>query len=369
MIWLAEWLIRLIYAALFGSLGALLLLLVRRFVTVRAGPRYTAALWGMLLFWMGMILLLSHRGRLRFDAFLFRHDLAFIVPPLLDLRFVDMSRIDRPNAGVSAWIFLPGYGGPNYREIKVEETAATAAVLVCFAVWLLGLLLFWLPVFRRYGQIRRALRHLQPAEDPEVRRLLSWECLWLGIREPVEAYLLPGQGLKKGIFSPCVVGLRSSALILPAELWARLSEGERDAVTAHELMHVRKRDNLRNLLLLVIQGMFWFAPPIRIALRACRQDLEYLRDVQVLGETATRRERKSYMKAILAVAEECAKHYRPVLHSGMLMGSGVGFRLRLLAEETERPVRAFLSRGLWFLTALAFPAVLVIFHWVVQLQR
>ena len=44
MIRLAEWLVHLTYAALFGSLGAVLLLLVRRFVTARAGPRYTAAL-------------------------------------------------------------------------------------------------------------------------------------------------------------------------------------------------------------------------------------------------------------------------------------------------------------------------------------
>ena len=41
MIRLAEWLVHLTYAALFGSLGAALLLLVRRFVTVRAGPRYS----------------------------------------------------------------------------------------------------------------------------------------------------------------------------------------------------------------------------------------------------------------------------------------------------------------------------------------
>jgi beta-lactamase regulating signal transducer with metallopeptidase domain len=361
MIRLADWLIRLIYAALFGSLGTLLLLLVRRFVTVRAGPRYTAALWTMLLFWMGVILLLLTTGRWnRFQYLLLRQDVVFSNIPLLALDLLDERRIDRPDAGVWARFWMPGLGP----QARMTGEAA-AVILVCFALWLLGLLLFWLTVLCRYGQMKRALRRLRPAEDPEVGRLLAWERLWLGIREPVEVYFLSGSA---GVFSPCAVGLRSSALILPAELWARLSERERDAVVAHELMHIRKRDNLRNLLLLVFHGVFWFAPPIRIALRVFRQDLEYLRDAQVLGETATRRERKGYMKAILAVAEECAKGYRPALHSGMLTGSGVGFRLRLLEEETKRPARVFLSRALWVLTAMAFPAMIVILHRVLDLQ-
>ena len=361
LIRLADWLIRLTYAALFGSLGALLLLLVRRFVTVRAGPRYTVALWTMLLFWMGVILLLLTTRRWnRFQYLLLRQDIVFSNIPLLGLTLMDERRIDRPDAGVLARFWMPGLG-PQARATG----EAAVVILACFALWLLGLLLFWLTVLRRYGQMKRALRHLRPAEDQEVGQLLAWEYLWLGIREPVEVYFLSGSA---GVFSPCAVGLRSSALILPTELWARLRPAEREAVVAHELMHVRKRDNLRNLLLLVIHGVFWFAPPIRIVLRVFRQDLEYLRDAQILGENAARRERKGYMKAVLAVAEECAEGYRPALHSGMFTGSGVGYRLRLLEEETKRPVRAFLSRALCVLTAMAFPAMIVILYRVISLQ-
>jgi beta-lactamase regulating signal transducer with metallopeptidase domain len=242
---------------------------------------------------------------------------------------------------------------------------AAAVILVCFALWLLGLLLFWLTVLCRYGQMKRALRRLRPAEDPEVGRLLAWERLWLGIREPVEVYFLSGSA---GVFSPCAVGLRSSALILPAELWARLSERERDAVVAHELMHIRKRDNLRNLLLLVFHSVFWFAPVLRIALRTFRQDLEYLRDAQVLGETATRRERRRYVEAILAVAEASAKHYRPALHSGMLTGSGAGFRIRLLRRGEKKAVPAALALLLWALVFAAMPAVLYVLRHILPLE-
>ena len=47
---------------------------------------------------------------------------------------------------------------------------------------------------------------------------------------------------------------------------------------------------------------------------------------------------------------------------------GAGFRLRLLEKETKRPVRTALGRALWVLTALAFPAVIVVFRGVVLLQ-
>lgn len=364
MIRLAEWLVHLTYAALFGSLGAVLLLLVRRFVTVRAGPRYTAALWIMLLSWMGVILLLSGRGRMRFNDFLFRHDLAFLVHPLLSLDFYDRRLVDGISDG-SVWARLWLRPIPQNWAAKGE---ASRILLVCFAVWLLGLLLFWLLVVYRYRQAKRTLRHLRTTEDPEIRELLRQECLWLGIRGSVEAFLLPASGTGKGIFSPCVMGFRDPVLLLPGELWGRLHPEGKEAVVAHELMHIRRRDNLRNLILLAFHSVFWFAPPIHIALRACRQDLEYLRDAQVLGETATRRERRGYMEAILSVAEECARHYCPTLHSGMFTGSGAGFRLRLLEKETKQPVRTALGRALWVLTALAFPAVIVVFRGVVLLQ-
>ena len=159
-----------------------------------------------------------------------------------------------------------------------------------------------------------------------------------------------------------MTGVRSPALVLPEELWSELSPEERDAVVAHELMHVRKRDNVRNLVLLVFHGVFWFAPVFRIALRAMRRDLEFLRDRQVLGEGATGREKKVYADAIVSVAERCSKGYRPALHSGMLTGSGVGFRVRLL-EGAEK--RGGLRPLAWLAAALfvfAIPAGMVVFY-------
>ncbi len=366
MIRLAEWLVRLTYAAIFGSLGSLLLFPVRRAVTVHAGPRYTVALWTVLLCWIGAILLLPEWGwaHMRFREFVYRHDLSFPVRALLALYFMDMWREYLPEDGVWARASLPRQPEPNV----IAKGEASAVLLACFALWLLGLLLFWVRVLVPYVRVKRALRRMTPADDPETREILQWEQLWLGIRGPVPTYRLPGAGPAKGVFSPCVVGLRSPALVLPEEVWRSLTAEEKDAVAAHELMHIRKRDNLRNLLLLVFHSVFWFAPVLRIALRTFRQDLEYLRDAQVLGETATRRERRRYVEAILAVAEASAKHYRPALHSGMLTGSGAGFRIRLLRRGEKKAVPAALALLLWALVFAAMPAVLYVLRHILPLE-
>jgi RND family efflux transporter MFP subunit len=49
-------------------------------------------------------------------------------------------------------------------------------------------------------------------------------------------------------------------LILPAELWARLGEAQQDAVLAHELAHLRRRDHWVRWLELAALGLYWWHP-------------------------------------------------------------------------------------------------------------
>lgn len=70
----------------------------------------------------------------------------------------------------------------------------------------------------------------------------------------VEARLSPE------IFEPGVVGLRRPMLLLPQGIIERLTLPELEAVIAHELCHVRRRDNLFAAIHMLIESVFWFHP-------------------------------------------------------------------------------------------------------------
>jgi len=59
---------------------------------------------------------------------------------------------------------------------------------------------------------------------------------------------------------PGVVGWIRPLLLLPQGIAERLSPSEMNAILAHELCHVRRRDNLLALIHMIVEAIFWFHP-------------------------------------------------------------------------------------------------------------
>lgn len=76
----------------------------------------------------------------------------------------------------------------------------------------------------------------------------------LNLSLPVEARS------SSGLLEPGVVGLWRPVLLLPAGIQDYLTPEQFDAVIAHELAHVRRRDNLLSAIHMVVEALFWFHP-------------------------------------------------------------------------------------------------------------
>lgn len=61
---------------------------------------------------------------------------------------------------------------------------------------------------------------------------------------------------------PSVVGIVNPVVLLPHRTLKRLTPAQIDAVIAHEVCHVRRRDNLAAALQMLAQALFWFHPLI-----------------------------------------------------------------------------------------------------------
>jgi hypothetical protein len=59
---------------------------------------------------------------------------------------------------------------------------------------------------------------------------------------------------------PGVVGWRRPVLLVPQGIEDHLTPRQLDAVLAHELCHVRRRDNLTSTIHMVVETVFWFHP-------------------------------------------------------------------------------------------------------------
>ena len=62
------------------------------------------------------------------------------------------------------------------------------------------------------------------------------------------------------MIEPGVRGVLRPVMILPANIADRLSEDQLDAIVAHELAHIDRRDNLTAAIHMIVETIFWFFP-------------------------------------------------------------------------------------------------------------
>lgn len=123
--------------------------------------------------------------------------------------------------------------------VATPAPPATSPVIpVLVAVWFLGCAVVLARWYARWGRIRRAVRAASP----------------LPIQAPVKVMSSPM------LLEPGVFGLFRPVLLLPDGIANRLTPTQLQAIVAHEMCHVRRRDNLAAAIHMVVEAVFWFHP-------------------------------------------------------------------------------------------------------------
>lgn len=97
--------------------------------------------------------------------------------------------------------------------------------------------------------------------------LAIWSVRWLRLRavvrsaRPVDVRApVPVRMSGSVLLEPGLAGLWRPVILLPEGLATRLSPRELDCVIAHEVCHLRRRDNLTAAIHMAVEALFWFYP-------------------------------------------------------------------------------------------------------------
>jgi len=113
---------------------------------------------------------------------------------------------------------------------------------LAMVIWLSGCALVLISWFRRWLRIRFAVRAASL-----IRRELPREFPIRVMQSPV-------------LLEPGIFGIFRPILLLPEGIAERLTPAQLDAILAHELCHVRRRDNLAAAIHMMVEAAFWFHP-------------------------------------------------------------------------------------------------------------
>jgi TonB family protein len=138
--------------------------------------------------------------------------------------------------------FLPGPGRIDQWALAIAWTLGAAAV----ATWRCT-------QWRSVARLARAATPLEHGREADALGRVSRRS-----RRSRRIQLL----LVDSSFEPGVLGVLRPRLLWPAGLSERLSDAELDAILAHELCHVDRRDNASALVHVVVETLFWCHPVV-----------------------------------------------------------------------------------------------------------
>ena len=125
------------------------------------------------------------------------------------------------------------------------------AIAVVWALGFAAVVCSWIASWRRVRRIvRNARRILDGVEFTILNRLREQ----MKVKTPVALMI------SEGSMEPGIVGIFRPCLLWPRRISERLDEGQIDAIIAHELVHVRRKDNLTAALAMTGAAIFWFHP-------------------------------------------------------------------------------------------------------------
>lgn len=226
-------------------------------------------------------------------------------------------------------------GGP------IAASSPRAQLLLLWAIGCLGGLVSLAVGHLRF---RTLVRRAHPLEDPHWIGDLRAVGSRLGLRRDVRLFVSEAAG------TPMTGGFRSAVVLLPASS-ATWEPERRTVVLMHELVHVRQRDALRQLLSGIVLSLYWFHPLGWVASRLAAASREEACDERVL-ELGSRP--SEYARHLMSLATGATSARLPVAALSMARQSPSRLERRIMAILRPRRPRtsALVSGALLAVTGL-----------------
>lgn len=310
------------------------------------------------------LLLRGHSARARYWIWL-ASSLKFLIPFSLLVKLgSEISWLRAPaSSAPSLYVTMEQFSQP-FTQTATDITATRGPALVSpssphlstiiVAIWLAGFLAVLLLWISRWLRIALAMRRAQSMpEGRELSILRRIEGLF-GLAQPI-ALLQSRASLEPGIF-----GIFRPVLLWPEGISPRLEDAHVEAIVAHELWHVRHRDNLFALMHMFVEAVFWFYPLVWWMGTRLIDERERACDEEVLELGG---ERQVYAESILKVCEFCVGS--PLACVAGVTGADLKKRMvHIMSEQVARKLN--FSKKLLLtavaVAALATPIVFGLFH-------
>ncbi|HKZ39054.1 MAG TPA: M56 family metallopeptidase [Chryseolinea sp.] len=142
-------------------------------------------------------------------------------------------------------------------------------------IWACGALIFSLRIITGLLYVERIREHSRLVTGDWINRIQE-----LAVQLKIERWISLAESSL--IQSPIVIGYFKPMILIPLGMLANLSTEQVETIFLHELMHIRRKDYLINLIQSVIEAIFFFNPIVWIISGLMRREREHCCDDAVI---------------------------------------------------------------------------------------
>ncbi len=164
-------------------------------------------------------------------------------------------------------------------------------------VWLAGVFLLGFAIIMRLFRVHQTARAYRPTERPELVALAKHLTQVGGLRKTVT--LLQAEEVESP--APAVHGMLRPAIVLPSDMVRTWTLEALEPVLIHELVHIRRLDNIINSVQILLQVLYFFHPMVWFANWAIRRERELACDDEVVRRSHG--SSTEYVRSMLLLAE------------------------------------------------------------------
>lgn len=234
------------------------------------------------ILFIGLILL--ERFALKALGSRFVYKLAWLIPVSLLLANLPSAIKPLQNSGISYYLITPN-------QVLTNSLGVSWALL--YVIVTTALLIAAVVTHTRF------VKGLQPIELAHSQQLI------IGVKTYTSAQMA----------SPMVIGVFNSKLVLPHNYNTQFDNATLALILEHENVHIKRKDNLINALLLLATILIWFNPLAWMAYASCRRLQELTCDERVLSNKTTQQQ-ILYGKALINCAANAPAGLMAYSHYG-----------------------------------------------------
>jgi len=280
----------LLQATLSGSVVVVLILLAQKVLGGKLGPRWSHALWLILL--VRLVLPGTLPGQIDLPSLFASSDQQIeLKQPSETTKELNTSRTSRLSEDTAAISSKRQVSDAGHREQLAQKPGMLARLQtesrswltnlrrILPIIWLAGALMVGLYLLMSNFFLWRIIKRERPLIDQKILELFE-EC-----KERTGVQMIVGIVPSSQIKSPALFGFVRPRLLLPKEMLEEASQEELLYIFLHELAHLKRRDIYLGWLTSFLQILHWFNPLVWFAFYRMRADRELSCDAFVISRT------------------------------------------------------------------------------------